>query len=66
MPKGFGTMPDYGAKIADKAFDQSTRKIREVYRQAAVDLQDKMKDFLERHRVKGDEMLKKLRDGEIT
>lgn len=66
MPKGFGTVPDYGAKIADKAFDQSTRKIREVYRQAAVDLQDKMQDFLERHRVKGEEMLKKLRDGEIT
>jgi SPP1 gp7 family putative phage head morphogenesis protein len=66
MPKGFGVMPDYGAKIADKAFDQSTRKIREVYRQAAVELQDKLKGFMERHRVKGTEMLRKLRDGEIT
>ena len=66
MPKGFGVMPDYGAKIADKAFDQSTRKIRDVYRQAAVELQDKLKAFLEAHRAKGTEMLQKLQNGEIT
>lgn len=66
MPRGFGTVPDYGARIADKAFDQTTRKIREVYRKASVDLQDKMQSFLDRHRVKGTEMLKKLQNGEIT
>ena len=66
MPKGFGTLPDYGAKIADKAFDQSARKIREVYRQAAVELQDKLKEFMDRHRAKGAEMLRKLQNEEIT
>lgn len=66
MPKGFGVLPDYGAKIADKAFDQSTRKIRDVYRQAAVELQDKMESFLKKHRIKGEEMLKKLQNSEIT
>lgn len=66
MPRKFGVMPDYGAKIADKAFDQSTRKIREVYRQAAIELQDKMESFLKKHRIKGEEMLKKLQNGEIT
>lgn len=66
MPSRFGTMPDYGAKIADKAFDQSVRKIREVYRQAAVNLQDKLADFMNRHRAKGTEMLDKLKNGEIT
>lgn len=66
MPRGFGTMPDYGARIADRAFSQSARKIREVYRQAAVELQDKFADFLEKHRKKGAEMLEKLTKGEIT
>ena len=66
MPSGFGTMPDYGAKIADKAFDKAVRKIREVYRQAAVELQSKFADFEKRHRAKGTEMLKKLQNGEIT
>lgn len=65
MPR-YGVMPDYGAKIADKAFDQTTRKIREVYRKAAVDLQDKLKEFNLRHAAKQKEMLKKLEDGEIT
>ena len=59
-------MPDYGATIADKAIDQLTRKIREVYRKAAVDLQDQFADFQKRHAAKGKEMFRKLRDGEIT
>lgn len=59
-------MPDYGATIADKAIDKLTRKIREVYRKAAVDLQDKFADFQKRHAQKGNEMFDKLKNGEIT
>lgn len=59
-------MPDYGATIADKAIDKLTRKIREVYRKAAVDLQDKFSDFQKRHAAKGKEMFDKLKNGEIT
>lgn len=66
MPRRFGVLPDYGAKIADKAFDQSTRKIRDVYRIAAVELQEKFESFLKNHRIKGKEMLEKLKNGEIT
>ena len=59
-------MPDYGSKIADKAIDQTARKIRDVYKDAGYDLRDKFDAFLKRHKAKGAEMLKKLRDGEIT
>lgn len=59
-------MPDYGATIADKAIDKLTRKIREVYRKAAVDLQDKFADFQKRHAKNGKEMFDKLKNGEIT
>ena len=59
-------MPDYGAEFADKAIDKLTRKIREVYRKAAIDLQDKFADFQKRHAKKGKEMFDKLTNGEIT
>lgn len=59
-------MPDYGAIVADKAIAQLTRKIREVYRKAAIDLQDKFADFQKRHAVEGKEMFDKLVNGEIT
>lgn len=66
MPHGYGRMPDYGARIADKAFNQSVRQIREVYRQAAVELQDKFSDFLGKYEKKATEMWRKLKKGEIT
>ena len=59
-------MADYGSRLADKAIDQLTRKLREVYRKAAVDLQKGFADFQKRHAVKGKEMFDKLVNGEIT
>ena len=59
-------MPDYGSKIADKAIDQTARKIRSVYKDAWFDVKKKMDDFQKRHLAKGKEMLEKLANGEIT
>ena len=59
-------MPDYGSKIADKAIDETTKKIRKVYEKAANDLQKKFADFQKRHAAKGKEMFDKLVNGEIT
>ncbi len=59
-------MPDYGSKIADKAIDQTARKIRKVYREAWDDVRKKMDDFTRKHIKKNAELLKKLEAGEIT
>ena len=59
-------MPDYGSRVADKAIERAARKIHKVYKQAAEELQEKLDDFLVRHREKGKEMLDKLKNGEIT
>lgn len=59
-------MPDYGSKIADKAIDQTARKIRDVYKDAWFDVKAKMDAFQKRHLAKGKEMFNKLVNGEIT
>lgn len=59
-------MPDYGQIEADKAVDQLARKIRATYRNTGDDLQKKFDAFLKKHKAKGEEMLKKLANGEIT
>lgn len=59
-------MPDYGSRIADKAIDQTARKIRDVYKKAGCDLHDKLDAFMKRHQAKGKIMFEKLANGEIT
>ena len=59
-------MPDYGSRIADKAIDQTARKIRSVYKDAWFDIKAKMDAFQKRHLAKGKEMFNKLANGEIT
>lgn len=59
-------MPDYGTRIADKAIDQTARKIRDVYKNAWFDVKAKMDAFQKRHLAKGKEMFDKLVNGEIT
>lgn len=59
-------MPDYGTRIADKAIDQTARKIRDVYKNAWFDVKAKMDAFQKRHLAKGKEMFDKLKNGEIT
>ena len=59
-------MPDYGSRIADKAIEQTARKIRTVYKDAWFDVKKKMDGFQKRHLAKGKEMFEKLANGEIT
>lgn len=59
-------MPDYGSRIADKAIDQTARKIRDVYKKAGYELHDKLDAFMKKHQAKGAEMFRKLKNGEIT
>jgi len=59
-------MPDYGAKVADRAIDNTTKQIRRIYRKALKELQEKFADFQQRHAEKGKEMFDKLKNGEIT
>lgn len=59
-------MPDYGTVIADKAIDQTARKIRDVYRQAGEELRKKLADFKKRHEKKNLDMMRRLKAGEIT
>lgn len=59
-------MPDYGSIVADKAISQTARKIRDVYKQAALEIRRKMDDFTKRHIKKSAEMLEKVKSGEIT
>lgn len=59
-------MPDYGARIADKAIAQTARKIRSVYRQAGEELRKKMAEYAARFKEKQAEMTALLDAGKIT
>lgn len=59
-------MADYGSRIADKAIDATSRKVRKIYKQAGKELQEKLEEFSAKHIVKQKEMLAKLDAGEIT
>lgn len=59
-------MPDYGAQVADKAIEQTARKLRSLYRKAAEEVRKKMDDFTKKHIQKSAEMQRKLEAGEIT
>ena len=59
-------MADYGAKVADKAIDATTKKLRKIYEKAAEELREKLVSFNERFAKKQTEMRAKLEAGEIT
>lgn len=59
-------MAGYGEQVADKAIEQTARKIRRIYTQAAKELREKMVSFNERFAQKTETMRNKLESGEIT
>lgn len=59
-------MSDYGTKVADKAIDETAKKIRKVYEKAAKELRAKLVAFNEKFAKKQAEMRKKLEAQEIT
>lgn len=59
-------MPDYGAKVTDRAVERSLKKIKRVYAQAEKELKKKFADFLKKHRAQGAVMMKRLANGEIS
>lgn len=59
-------MADYGSWVADKAIEQTAKKIRTVYRQAADELRKSMAEYTERFKKKQARLLKQLDAGEIT
>lgn len=59
-------MPDYGAKMADRAIKTVERKIRRTYRTAQKELQEKLSEFVIKHQAKERTMLDKVKKGLIT
>ena len=59
-------MPDYGAKMADKAISDIEAKLRSTYGTAQRDLQKKLRDFNARFAAKDREKRQQLNDGKIT
>lgn len=59
-------MPDYGAKMADRAIKTVERKIRRTYRTAQKELQEKLSEFVIKHQAKEKTMLDKVKKGLIT
>lgn len=59
-------MPDYGAKVADKAIKQVERELRSTYGTAKRELQEKLKDFNDRYKGKDAIKRQQLAKCEIT
>lgn len=59
-------MADYMQKYADKEVEKLGRKIGRTYRQAAKEIDQKMRSFWESHKVISERMLKDVQDGKIT
>ena len=59
-------MPDYGARMADKAIKTLDRKINRIYNVAKRELQKKLADFVEKHEQREKVMQQKVKDGLMT
>lgn len=59
-------MADYLQRYADEELEKLGRKIGRTYRQAAKEVNAKLKSFWESHKVISERMLKDVRDGKIT
>lgn len=59
-------MADYAAKATDEAIKKLERRIAKVYTQAQKDLEEKTKDFWERHKAKDAVYRQRVKDGKIT
>lgn len=59
-------MPDYGARVADKAIQETERKLRSTYSTAQRELQKKLKTFNDKYKVKDAMKRKQLAEGKIS
>jgi len=59
-------MADYAEKYTDKQADIFAAKIKEIYKQAAIDIKHKIDNFLNRHKARAKKMLERVEAGEIT
>lgn len=59
-------MPDYGARVADKAIKRVERELRSTYGMAQRELRGKLRDFNDKYRVKDAAKRKQLAEGKIT
>lgn len=59
-------MADYGSRVAEKAIKSLEKEIHAVYKQAALELREKFKTFVEKHAVKDRIKREMVRQGLIT
>lgn len=57
---------DYGSTYTERREKILTLRLQKVYREAQKDLEEGFEAFLKKHRKKGEEMLNKLANGDIT
>lgn len=59
-------MPDYGARVSDKAIRETERKLRSTYSTAQRELRKKLKSFNDKYKVKDAAKKKQLAEGKIS
>lgn len=59
-------MADYVERYSDKASDELEKQIRQVYKQAAEEVQKKLDDFIRGHKARNAQMLKMVSDGKMS
>lgn len=59
-------MADYVEKYSDKASDELEKQIRQVYKQAAEEVQKKLDDFIRGHKARNAQMLQMVSDGKMS
>ena len=59
-------MADYVERYSDKASDELEKQIRQVYKQAAEEVQKKLDDFIRGHKARNAQMLQMVSDGKMS
>lgn len=59
-------MADYVEKYSGKASDELEKQIRQVYKQAAEEVQKKLDDFIRGHKARNAQMLQMVSDGKMS
>lgn len=59
-------LADYVERYSDKASDKLEKQIRQVYKQAAEEVQKKLDDFIRRHKARNAQMLQMVADGKMS
>ena len=59
-------MADYVERYSGKASDELEKQIRQVYKQAAEEVQKKLDDFIRGHKARNAQMLQMVSDGKMS